>query len=257
VKALSSLALAVALAAPAAAGAAPRPVAGLRASPARLVLARSQRGEIRVENPGRTAVVVEVARAGFAFGPRGRPFALLTGVAAQRASSFLAVRPARLVLAPGAAARIAVAAAAPHGAAGDHPALVVLTARPAVARKVAVRLRIGVTIVVRDGGKLRRRLVVAGLHVRAAHAVRILRAAVVNDGNVVEHLGRGALTVALIAHGSVVARLRSPPRELLPEGTASFELPYRGPVRGTVTAALAVVEPGRAEVLRRRFRVTL
>jgi hypothetical protein len=250
----------LALAASAAADAATRPpVAALTASPARLALARTGHGQIRVANSGATALVVDVGRAGLALAANGRPRALLGGAAARRAASFLAVRPARLVLAPGRAARVAVTATArSRHVAGDHPALVLLTARTTGAPAVALHLRIGVTVVVRAGGTMLHRLVLRGLHVRSSGRTAVVVASVANLGNRVERLPAGALEVSLAAHGRLLARLHSAPRELLPGSIAALTLPYRGGKRGPVTAAVALSESGHGgRVVRRRFRVTL
>ena len=250
----------LALAASAVADAAARPpVAALTASPARLALARTGHGEIRVANSGASALVVDVGRAGLALAANGRPRALLGGAAARRAASFLTVRPARLVLAPGRSARVAVTATVrSRDVAGDHPALVLLTARATGAHPVALHLRIGVTVVVSAGGKVLHRLVVRGLQVRPSGRTPVVVTSVANLGNSVERLPAGALVVSLAVHGRVLARLRSRPRALLPGSVAVLMLPYRGVERGRVTAAVALSEPGRGgRVVRRRFRVTL
>jgi hypothetical protein len=250
----------LALAACAAAGAAaPRPLAALTASPARLALSRSGHAEIRVANSGAAALVVDVGRAGLALAPNGRPRALLGGAAARRAVAFLAVRPARLVLPPGRSRRVVVTVRLrARDGAGDHPALVLLTARTVGARAVALHLRIGVSVIVRAGGRVLHRLAVRGLRVRSAGRACVLVASVANLGNSVERLPPGALVVALHAHGRVLARLRSASRELLPGGVAAVGLPYHGGVHGPVTAAVALREPGvHGMVVRRRFRITL
>jgi hypothetical protein len=253
-------AILLALAASAVADAAARPpVAALTASPARLALARTGRGEIRVANSGATALVVDVARAGLALAANGRPRALLGGAAARRAAAFLSVRPARLVLGPGRSARVTVTATVrSRRVAGDHPALVLLTARTSGARAVALHLRIGVTVIVRAGGKVLHRLVVRGLHVRSSGRTSVVVASVANLGNSVERLPAGALAVSLSARGRLLARLHSQPRELLPGSVASLAFPYRGREHGPVTAAVALSEPGRSgPVTSRRFRLTL
>jgi hypothetical protein len=83
----------------------------------------------------------------------------------------------------------------------------------------------------------------------------VLRVVVANRGNVVEWLRRGRIEIELRVGRRRVAELRSGAREILPGSTAIFELPYRGRVRGRLTALVSVA--GRRETLRRSYRVRL
>ena len=206
------------------------PVAALTASPAHVALAGGRSTVIRVTNAGARAVVVDAARAGFVLGARGRPRV----AAAERATRWLALRPSRLVLAPHASAFVRVSVEPPAGAPpGDHAALVLLTTRPAVSGAVAVRVRIGVTVVVRIAGRVVHRLVVSSVRVRRG----VLRVVLANRGNVVE---RKRVDLVLARGRTAVARLRSGVRELLPHATAIVELRYRGALRGRVTARVVL-----------------
>jgi len=219
------------------------PVAALTASPARVSLNGAGHALIRVTNTGGRTVVVAAGRAGFTLGPRGRPHAVSAGAAPE----WLVLRPRRLVLAPHASAAVELAVTPPvHAAPGDHVALVLLSTESATSGVVAVRMRIGVTVVVRIAGRVLHRLVVSSIRARR----RVVAVVLANRGNVVE---RKRVEVTLLARARVVARLRSPWRELLPHTAGLFELRYRGAVRGPVTAL--VTFGGRARP--RSFRVRL
>jgi len=256
-------ALAAALAAwlaPAAAGAAApagRPAVALSASPAHVTLAGAARATVRLANEGAAPVVVDVAAAGFALDARGRPLVRSGGAGARLAGRWLRLRPARVALAPGQSAAVQLRSAPPRGAGpGDHPALVLATTRPGSAGGLAVRMRLGVTVVVRVPGRIVHRLELRSLRVRRAGRRRVLRLVVSNRGNVVEALPRGALAVVLRARGRLVARLRAPARELLPRSSGVFELRCPRGVRGRLTARVALPRGahGRAQ---RSFRLRL
>lgn len=219
------------------------PVAALTASPAHVMVAGAGRAVIRVTNTGVRTVVVDTGRAGFALGPRGRPRV----VAAEAATAWLALRPRRLVVAPHASASVRLSVEPPpHASPGDHAALVLLTTRPAAPGAVAVRVRIGVTVVVRIAGHVVHRLVVSSVRARRG----VVGIVLANRGNVVE---RKRVELTLASGRTVVARLRSGLRELLPHTSAIVELRYRGPVRGRVTARVGLGSRARA----RSFRVRL
>jgi len=245
---------------PASAGAsATRPVVALTASPVRATLVGSARQLIRVANAGAEPVVVDVVPAGFALGPRGRPRVLLVGDAARRAAAWLAIRPSRIALGPGASTNLTLVSKPPRAATpGDHPALVLLTTRASPLAPVAVRMRIGITVVVRVPGRTRHGLALRSLRVRHVAHRRLIELVIANRGNVVEWLRRGRFEVVLLAHGRVIARLQSAARELLPRASGIVQLAYGGDVRGRVTALVVFVPSGRrATTLRRTFRVWL
>ncbi len=249
---------AASLLAPASAGAgAARPPASLVASPSRIALAGAASQTIRVSNPGREPIVVDVAPAGFALDLRGRPRIVPRTAAA--AASWLSIRPRRLGLPPGRAASLTVSAALPPRAApGDHAALVLLTTRPRRGADLAIRMQIGIVVVVRVPGTIVRRLELRELRVRRLGAGRLLELSVANRGNVSERLEPGRVRISFLRRGRVVARLRAPRREVLPRTAGIDEIRYRGRLRGWVTAVVEVAPPGRGTALvRRTFRIRL
>jgi hypothetical protein len=218
-----------------------QPPLALTASPSHLTLVGSVAATIRVVNQGASPLVVEAAPAGFTLGLRGRPRILLAGTSARRAASWFDLRPRLLVLAPGGGAELALVASPRHGAApGDYPAVVLITARAARSVGVTVRMRIGITVVVRVSGRTRHRLVVQSARLRRVGDGCVVTIGVRNGGNVVERLRRGAVRASLAARGRVLAVLDSQPRELLPHTRAVVELPYRRRCTGRVTAVVTV-----------------
>jgi hypothetical protein len=240
---LAALVFAVPTGGPATAGSAP----GLSVWPARLALSPGNTALVHVANGGRRAAVVDVGIAGFALDLRGSPRV----VASSGGTRLLALRPRRLVVPRGATATFEVRAARRQALTpGDHPALVLLSARTAGGLGIGVRVRIGLTVEVRVAGVLRRRVGLGPLRVRG----RTLGVLVTNRGNVTERVARGAVVMRLYRRGRRIAVLRPRPRDLLPRtrGLVEFALPrrLRGPVRAVVTARL----PGAGE---RSFRVSL
>ena len=249
------LALTALVLVPASAGAGTtRPPLGLTATPARVALAGSVETAVRVMNPGSTSVVVDVARAGFALDLRGRP-RVVARTGGRAAASWLTVRPGRFVLRSGASRSVTIASRLPPRVEpGDHDALVLLTTRPRRSGGVAVRMRLGVVVVVRAPGRVVRRLAVGGLRVRRAPGARVLELLVVNKGNVTETLERGCVRIVLRGRAGSV-RLRPEPRDLRPRTGGLVQAAYRGRLRGWVTAHVEVAPPSGARPVRRSFRV--
>jgi hypothetical protein len=230
-----------------------RPPIALSASPARVTLLGSGQAAIQVRNTGATPAVVEVARAGFRLDLRGRPRIAPPSPGAR----WLTLRPRRLALAPGASASLAVAARLPRRAEpGDHDALLLLTTRPRRTNGVAVRVRLGVVVVVRAPGKIVRRLELRGLRVRRAGRRGTLELLVVNRGNVTEILQRERVLLTLGKPGRAPVRLRPETRTLRPRTRGIVAFRYRGPLRGWLTAQ-ATVSAGHGLVARRAYRIQL
>ena len=253
---IARLALVTLVLVPASAGAGTtRPPVGLTASPAHVALVGSSGSSIRVTNPGRAPIAVEATRAAYGLDLRGRP-RIVPGGSRRAATEWLTVRPTRFVLRPGGSTSVAVSSRLPGRVEpGDHDALVLLTTQPAGGAGVAVRLRLGVVVVVRAPGQVARRLRIGGLSVRRSHGARLLELWIANRGNVTESLWRGRVRIVLTRGGSST-RLPTAARELRPRTTGLVQLVYRGRLRGSVGVRAELVEPG-GRVLRRTFRVRL
>jgi hypothetical protein len=223
----------VALAAPVAAGAAaPSPSLGLAAWPARATVAAGRPQTVHVRNGGGRAVVLDVAAAGFGLDLRGTPRVVRRNAVAD----WLVIRPRVLRLAPGATRTLTVWPRVPHGARpGDHPALVLLRTRPPGGRAIGVEVRIGVVVDVRVAGLARRRLRIGPLLVAPLGARRRLVLALVNDGDLTEHIVPPT-SLELYAGRRLVARLRAGRRELLPHSRGLVEFVYVGARRGPLRA---------------------
>jgi hypothetical protein len=237
------------------AGAAPSPVV-LTAAPARLDLAGSTRAVVRVTNSGTKRALVDVSRAGFALDLRGRPRIARKG--GRSASGWLTVRPAHFVLGPRATTSLAVESTLPKRAEpGDHDALVLLSTRPVRNARLAVRLRMGLVVVVRAPGTIVRRLELRGLRVARRARRRALELMVVNRGNVTESLERARAVVVAARSGRRVATLLADSRDLRPRTRGILEFRFRGRPHGLMAARVLIyAEPGR-RALRRTYRIRL
>jgi hypothetical protein len=254
---LAAFLLAALVLVPASAGAGTtRPPLGLTATPAHVALAGSSRATIRVTNPGLSPVVVDVARAGFSLDLRGRPKIVARGDG-RAASAWVTARPARFVLGAGASRSLTVSSQLPLSIEpGDHDALVLLTTRPRRGTGVAVRMRIGIVVVVRAPGRIVRRLALGRLRVRRHRGLRVIELDVANRGNVTESLERGDVRLTL-RRGSGVTQVRADPRDLRPRTGGIAQFRYRGPLQGWVTATARIaLEPGRP-LAGRTYRVKL
>jgi hypothetical protein len=211
------------------------------ATPSHLSLVGRAAAEVRVVNNGSSPVAVALGRAAFLLDARGRP--RLGGDIG--AATWLTVRPARLgVLAPHAAAVVSVAVAPPRGASpGDHRAVLLLTAQPPGGAAIAVRVRLGVTVVDRIPGAVVHRLAAVSLRVHG----RAIALMVANRGNVDEWLHA---RVTLLRGGRVVATVSAPVRLLLPRTRATVGLPRPAHVHGRVRALVMIGPAQRSFPLR-------
>ena len=252
----ATLTLATIVLVPASAGASTnRPPVGLTATPSRVSLAGTSTADVRVTNPGSLPVVVDVEQAGFSLDLRGRP--KVVPRARGRAVGWLTVRPTRFVLGASETRSLAVSARLPARVEpGDHDALVLLTIRLRREGGVAVRMRLGIVVVVRAPGRVVRRLALGRLDVRRTRAARILELRVANRGNVTESLARGRVRLWL-RRGGAVTRLHAAPRDLHPRSSGIVQLRYGGRLRGWVTARVEVATPPGMPVLRRTYRIRL
>lgn len=216
--------------------------AALSVSPVRIRLTRAASRTITITNAGNASATVDARPAGFVLDRRGKPTIARDR---QPAAGWLRLQPPRVVLAPGGTAVVTVSSAAPAGALpGDHPALVLFTTLPPRTAGVAIRMRIGVVVLVRVAGRIVHRLELGSLKVRH----RVLELVVANRGNVVE---RARVRIVLLRRGHVLARLGSVGRTLLPHSRGIERLRCSARLRGWVTAR---VEMG---ALRRTFRIRL
>lgn len=239
----------------AAALAAAPPQISLVASPARVQLAGAGTQVIRLANRGRSAVVVDVARAGFALTLRGRPRV----VAPPRTAGWFAFAPRRVRIAAGATSTVTVRTRVPRGAGpGDHTALLLFATQPRPRAGLAVRMRLGVVVVLRVPGRLVHRLEPTRLRVLRRRHARTLVLTLANRGNVTETLPPGRLLVTVWRGGRLLGRFHPPARVLLPRTRGLVDLRYAGRGRGLVVVRVEVRAPASGErAVRRSYRVRL
>jgi hypothetical protein len=224
----------------------------LSASPLRLTLHGAATGAVVVRNPGRRTLLVDASRAGFARSLRGKPQVR----SARGGATWLSMHPKRIRIAPGMEGILHVRSApSSHAAAGDHPALVLLTTRPLGVRHVRVRMRVGVIVDLRVRGRIVRRLDARSLTVRRNGPRRLLELRLVNRGNVTVRLGGEALRLVLLRGRHRFRALRPARQELLPHSAGIVVFTYRGRLRGTVLARVELRPPMRGP--QRSFRVEL
>ena len=254
---LTFAALVLALASASAGASASRPRVALSASPAHVELAGSARTTVRIRNSGGERVALDVTGAGFALDLRGKPRIVVRGHSRRSAAHWLSIRPRTLRMAPGASADVTIASRLPSRVEpGDHDALLLLTSRRRVRGGVAVRMRLGVVVVVRAPGTIVRRLEARGVSVVRYGRRRVLELMVANRGNVTESFTSKRSVLSVFRGGRRLARLTAVPRDLRPGTNGVLQFRYRGSVRGRVSVAADVSsESGRHIV--RRFRVRL
>jgi hypothetical protein len=225
------------------------PPVSLVAAPARVVLAGAARETVSVHNSGTTRVVVVVSRSRYALDLRGRPHVVSV---ARPAALLVRVSPSRIALAPGATASLQVRSVLPHRPEpGDHPALLLLTTRPIRRAAVAVRMRLGIVVLVRVPGRVVHRLALLRLRALAHRRVELLLA---NRGNVTERIDGRCLRLQLRHGQRVVATLRPLARDLLPRTRGLVEFRYARSMRLPLVASL--IRPARSSCGRvpaRRF----
>jgi hypothetical protein len=245
----------VALVSAAAAASATTPAVALTAAPSRVALTGSGASAIRVTNSGHRPVVVGARLAGFALDLRGRP-RIVPSDGPRTAERWLDIRPRRLQLRPGGSASVVLSARVPRRAEpGDHDALVLFTTQPQAAAGLAVRMRLGVVVVVRAPGRIVRRLALLALRPRPSGRGRVLELVAANRGNVTETLDRGRTLLSLRQGGKARGMLLPRPRDLRPRTRGVVEFPLPRHLKGWATARVRVSSAGYSAA--RTFRVRL
>jgi hypothetical protein len=150
------------------------PPVAIAVSPARVLLAAGETQPLHLANRGTEAASVRVTTAGYTLGLRGR-------VRILESRGAVVVRPARLVVPARGSIDVTVSGRADGP--GDHPSLVLFTTDRS-ASDIAVRLRLGVVVLVRGRGVVVHRVDADRLVARVRHLDLWLR----NIGNVAEPL---------------------------------------------------------------------
>lgn len=225
--ALIPAAAALAVAAPAGAAG---PALSISASPFSLSLQGASTSSIHVTNPGASAVVVQVTTGDLAVSQAGRVSVDPKKRPPLSARAWLTVSPARLSLAPGGSADVVVVTHPPGNAApGDHYALVLLTTVPPRGAQVGVSTRLGVSVIdTVAGGRVSAPAIARPAAVGKGRS-RFLRVRIANRGDLIWRLPKGEISIVVERGARAVARLKGPPRVLLPhsQGLLAFRYPAR------------------------------
>lgn len=234
--ALGSLAPAVATSADPAAPSGPVPF-GLTVSPAPLTLLGPQPTTLRMANGGEEPIDVQLSLSNYALAPDGRPLIGSPAAARLSARTWLRLEPTQLHLDPGQQGGVQVTAAPPRQATpGDHQALVLVAAAQGAPGRLLVRHRIGVGVLVRVAGPIKRRLSIGRLTVRRVGRLDVLRVRIRNLGNINERLAKGQVTVQLRRGRRPAVTFRTRARSLLPGTTGDVVASRVGHRRGAYTA---------------------
>jgi len=218
-------------------GNAPAPLA-LSVSPAHLALTAGGRATIHVRAVSGGRLLLRTSIAGLTLDGRGRP-----QITARRdAAAWLTLHP-RSILAGRDGASFVVTSRRPPGArAGDHTAIVLLTATAPGAKGIAVAMRVGLVVTVRVGGRSIRRVEVVEVRSRAAPGGRrVIAVTVANLGERIESIGGARLGITLVRRGRIIGRFRFARRQLLPHSRAVVAHGIRSMVRGPVIARVSVI----------------
>ena len=207
----------------------------LAASPLRVVVHPQETATVTVRNLGAAAASVVAAPDAYRLDLRGRP------VLGAGGRPWLSVRMRRFVLAPRRSATVAVRVAAPRGARpGDHAQVLLFSAAVVGRGGLRVAVRVGVVVVVRCPGVLRRRLVAGALTLRRTRQGRSLRLLLRNAGNVDEWVSSQRLAVTIRRARGTLALLRARGRRLLAGSRGLFEWRLAPGLSGPVEVSVSV-----------------
>lgn len=259
--AILAVAALTAVAAPTA-GSAPAGQLSIAVGPPTLTLSGGESTTLKVRNNGAAPQWISVTTGNFDITPAGVVRIDPKKTPGRSAKAWLKVTPIRLRLAAGATGEVIVASAPSRVAApGDHQALVLFTSDDPRSGAVSIKARVGVTVLVRVGGPLRRALKMQKPVVARRSKRRYLTLRLTNNGNVAERL----------AAKSVALTVRSGRRKLVLRGVRSTILPgttrqlwlrlpksWKGASRVTVTITPRnAADLPRAKRAKRTFRVAL
>ncbi|HZP72123.1 MAG TPA: hypothetical protein VFA97_01975 [Gaiellaceae bacterium] len=223
----------------------------LSVSPAHVDLVPGARRVVAIDTGSTQGLAVAARVAGLTLDARGRPRLVRPG----DASPWLRLSSQTLRAVHGhAQLAISVRRVPPHTAAGDHTAVVLLTATQPGSRGVLVRMRVGLVVSVRVPGKVVHRLAL-GARVTVLRKRRTIELVLANRGNVTEHVDGSRLSVLLARGGRTIAVLRPQRREFLPRSQGLVLFGYAPQLRGVFTVRVGLWQSTVLTV--RRFRLRL
>jgi hypothetical protein len=213
----------------------------LSVTPTQLILIGSSKGTFTVRNPSKSAIPLTATIGNYIIKPNGRVVVDPKLPPKRSAKRWLTISPKRFTVKANGTFELKVRSHPGRKAGpGDHHALVLFTTKPSAKGKVLVRTRIGVGVLVRVKGKLKRRLAIASLSAtRSKHTLRLV---IANRGNINERLLKHRVSLALVQGKRTVQKLWAPPRQILPQSRTVYSLSYRSGLKGKLKA-IVIVRP--------------
>jgi hypothetical protein len=218
------------------------PRTALSVSPAHVAFEAGGRAALHVETGAGRRLLLRASVAGLALDRRGKP-----RIATKRdAAPWLSVSPSTIAVGRAGATLVIASRRQPSSRAGEHSAVVLLTATTPSAKGVAIELRVGVVVTVRVKGRLVHRIEVtaARLRRRPPRRGRLIELTLANRGNVIEWIGGSRLRITLLRRGRVIAHLETGRRKVLPHTAAVVVVRYRGRSHGPATIRVVLPRPG-------------
>jgi len=230
------------------------PRTALTVSPAHVAFDAGGRATLKVETGAGRRLRLRASVAGLALDRRGKP-----RVAARRdAAPWLSVSPATVDVGRVGATFVIASRRQPPSQAGEHSAVVLLTATAPSAKGVAIELRVGVVVTVRVKGRLVHRVEVTAVRLRRRprQRYRLIELTFTNRGNVIESIGGPRLRITVLRRGRVIARLPTAQRKVLPHTAAVVVVPYRRRRHGPATVRVELRGSG-GRIVARSFPLRL
>jgi hypothetical protein len=214
----------------------------LSVSPAHVALDAGGQALVRIETGAGRPLRLRATVAGLALDLRGKP-----RIAEMRdAAAWLSVTPETVDVTRAGATLVIASSRRSSARAGDHSALVLLTATAPTTNGVAIQLRVGVVVTVRVNGPRVHRIEVTRARVKGnpPARTRLIELTFANRGNVIESIDGRRLRITLLHRGRVIAHLPVGQRKVLPRTAALVVLRYRGRRHGAATIRVALAGPG-------------
>jgi hypothetical protein len=211
----------------------------LSVEPTQLTLIGASKGFYTIRNPSKTPVSLKASIGNYTIKPNGRVVVDPKLSPRRSAKSWLTISPKHFTVEANGKSYLRVRSHPGKKAGpGDHHALILFVSGTRGKGNVLVRTRIGVGVLVRVKGKIKRRLAIAGLS--AAGSKHQLRLVVANRGNINERLLRHKVSVVIKEGKRTVQTLWAPARQVLPYSRTVYALPYRSSLNGKLTAIVTV-----------------
>lgn len=215
----------------------------LSVNPSTLQLQAGDTQNVSVTNIGDASTNLTVAVGDYAMTPSGTVILNPRTAPKVSASRWLAVSPPMVALNPGESTTLSVRATPPSTARpGDHEALVLLSGKPVRGQRgtVVVNARLGIGVLVRVPGDLRRRLTITRIRERGHGAKRTLQVGLTNMGNVNEVLARGQATATFTRRGRTTTCALTGRRSILPGAKAVVVIRCPGALSRAVRAVVTI-----------------